>query len=179
MYGRLFMRQSGATLIELIATITITSIALVTLIALTSQTTQRSADPMIREQAVAVAQAYLEEIGQKGFCDPDVAADCVAACTGSGACGNGACTLSEGGNRSQYDDVCDYNNLPNNQVRDQTGTLIPQLGQYNVTVQVIDDNTAVLNGLTGNAGQVVRIDVDVGHPAMQETVQLSGFRTNF
>jgi len=46
-------------------------------------------------------------------------------------------------------------------------------------VQVIDDNTAVLNGLTGNAGQVLRIDVDVGHPAMQETVQLSGFRTNF
>ena len=173
------LRTSGATLIELVATITIISIALVALMTLTSTTTRRSADPMIQEQAVAVAQAYLDEIGQKGFCDPDVAADCVAACSGSGACGNAACTASEGGNRSQYDDVCDYNNLPDNRVRDQTGTLIPQLDQYDVSVQVVDDNTAVLNGLTGNAGQVVRIDVDVSHPAMQNTVQLSGFRTNF
>ena len=134
---------------------------------------------MIQEQAVAVAQAYLEEITRKNFCDPDVAADCVAACSGSGACGNAACTVSEGGNRSQYDDVCDYNNLPDNMVRDQAGALISQLNQYNVLVQVIDDNTAVLNGLTGNAGQVVRIDVNVTHPAMQDPVRLSGFRTNY
>lgn len=179
MYGGLQLKSAGATLIELVATITITAIALVTLIALTSRSTQRSADPMIREQATAVAQAYLEEITQKGFCDPDVAADCVTACSGSGACGNAACTVSEGGNRGLYDDVCDYNNLPDNLVRDQTGSLIPQLDQYSVTVQVVDDNTAVLNGLSGNAGQVVRIDVDVSNPAMQSPARLSGFRANF
>ena len=178
----MFLRRKsglGVTLIELVATITITSIALVALITLTSTTTRRSVDPMIQEQAAAVAQAYLEEISQKSFCDPDVAADCVAACSGSGACGNGACTAGEGGNRSQYDDICDYNNLPDTKVRDQTGALISQLDKYNVTVQVVDDNTAVLNGLTGDAGQVVRIDVDVTHPSMQNSVQLSGFRTNF
>ena len=173
------MRQQGATLIELMAAITITAIALVTLIALTSRSTQQSADPMIREQAVAVAQSYLEEILQKRFCDPDVAADCVAACSGAGACGNAACTVSEGANRSVYDDVCDYNGLPDTRVRDQTGTLIPQLGQYSVNVQVVDDNSAVLNGLAGNAGQVVRVDVNVSHPAMPDTVRLSGFRTNY
>lgn len=178
MHGGLQLRTSGATLIELVATITITAIALVTLMALTSRSTQRSADPMIQEQAAAVAQAYLEEILQKGFCDPDVAADCVAACTGTGAC-DGTCTASEGASRSLYDDVCDYNFLPDNLVRDQTGALIPQLGQYNVTVQVIDDVSANLNGLSGAANQVVRIDVDVSHPAMQDPVQLSGFRTNF
>jgi len=128
---------------------------------------------------VAVAQSYLEEILQKRFCDPDVATDCVAACSGTGACGNAACSVSEGGNRSLYDDVCDYNGLPDTLVRDQTGTQIPQLGQYSVNVQVVDDNSAVLNGLTGNAGQVVRVDVDVSHPAMQETVRLSTFLTNF
>ena len=179
MHGGLQLRASGATLIELVAAVTIISIALVALIALTSRSTQHSADPMIREQAVAVAQAYLEEITQKGFCDPDVATDCVAACSGSGACGNAACTVSEGGNRALYDDVCDYNSLPDTRVRDQNGSLIPQLNQYNVTVQVIDDNTANLNGLTGNAGQVVRIDVDVTHPAMESTVRLSSFRTNY
>lgn len=173
------MKARGATLIELVAAISISAIALVALITLTSTATRRSADPMIREQAVAVGQSYLEEILQKRFCDPDVASDCVAACSGAGACGNAACTASEGGNRSQYDDVCDYNGLPDTIVRDQTGTAIPQLGQYSVNVQVIDDNTAVLNGLTGNAGQVVRIDVSVSHPAMAETVRLSGFRTNF
>jgi len=179
MYRGLQLMARGATLIELVASITITAIALVTLITLTSTANRRSADPMIREQAVAVAQSYLEEILQKRFCDPDVAADCVAACSGAGACGNAACTVSEGGNRTLYDDVCDYNGLPDILVRDQIGTQIPQLDQYSVNVQVVDDNTAVLNGLTGNAGQVVRVDVNVSHPAMSQTVRLSGFRTNF
>ena len=179
MHGRLQLRTAGATLIELVATITIVAIALVTLIALTSRSTRHSVDPMIQEQAVAVAQAYLEEILQKGFCDPDVASDCVAACSGAGACGNAACTASEGGNRGQYDDVCDYRNLPDSLVRDQSGAQITALKQYSVTVSVTDDNTAVLNGLTGNAGQVLRIDVDVTHPAMGNTVELTGFRTNY
>jgi MSHA pilin protein MshD len=178
MHGGLQLKPAGATLIELVAAVTIISIALVTLIALTSRSTQHSADPMIREQAVAVAQAYLEEITQKGFCDPDVATDCVAACSGSGACGNAACTVSEGGNRALYDDVCDYNHLPDNLVRDQNGNKILD-NQYNISVKVVDDNTVDLNGLMGNLGQVVRVDVEVTHPAMENTVELTGFRTNY
>ena len=55
----------GATLIELVITIAIVSIALVTLITLTSQSTGRSMDPMLQEQATAVAESYLDEITQK------------------------------------------------------------------------------------------------------------------
>ena len=183
MYCRMFLKQQGATLIELVITITIVSIALVTLIAVTSQTTGRSADPMIQEQAVAVAEAYMEEILQKNFCDPDVAADCVAACTGASSCGNAACTVAEPpANRAVFDDVCDYNALPDNLVRDQSGTLVPGLSQYNITVQVIDNG--VTFGLAGNQmvsnnGEVVRVDITVTHPAMANNIQLSGFRANF
>lgn len=170
----------GTTLIELVMTIVIVSIAVVTLLAITSQTSERSVDPMIQQQATAIAQSYLEEIVQKSFCDPDVAADCVVACAGAGACGNAVCTVAEGAaNRNIFDDVCDYDGLANNGAIDQTGALIPGLGLYNVNVQVVDNISVDLNGLTGDQGQVVRIDVTVTHPAMQDSIMISGVRVNF
>lgn len=178
MHGGLLTRLRGATLVELVIGIVIISIALTVLFAVTSRTTERSVDPMIRIQANAVAQAYLEEIMQKSFCDPDLADDCVAACSGAGACGNASCTSQEG-SRSLYDDVCDYDNLLDNPPRDITGNVIPDLDQYTVEVQVVDDASANLNGLSGDNGTVVRIDVDVSHPAMQSTADISGFRANY
>ncbi|MCH7696228.1 MAG: type II secretion system protein [Proteobacteria bacterium] len=170
----------GVTLIELVMTIVIVSIAVVTLLAITSQTSERSVDPMIQQQAIAIGQSYLEEIVQKSFCDPDVAADCVVACAGASACGNAACTVAEGAaNRNIYDDVCDYDGLTNNGAVDQTGAAIPGLGLYNINVQIVDNNTVNLNGLTGDQGQVVRIDVVVTHPAMQDNIRISGARVNF
>lgn len=183
MYYRLLKKVRGTTLIELVTTIVIVSIAVVTLIAVTSRSSSRSVDPMIQEQAVAIAQSYLEEIVQKGFCDPDVATDCVAACAGAGACGNAACTVPEGpANRAIFDDVCDYDGLNNNGAVDQNGAAVPGLGQYNVSVTVNDNGVTIGPAgapLNSNNGEVVRIDVAVSHPAMQNSVRVSGFRANF
>lgn len=178
MHRRLLIRRRGATLIELVIGIVIISIALTVLFAVTSRTTEHSVDPMIRIQANAVAQSYLEEVMQKSFCDPDLASDCVAACSGAGACGNASCTSQEGA-RSIFDDVCDYDNLSDNPPRNITGNIIPGLDQYTVNVQVVDDASASLNGLSGNNGRVVRIDVGVSHPAMQSDINISGFRANY
>lgn len=178
MHRRLLIRRRGATLVELVISIVIISIALTVLFAVTSRTTERSVDPMIQVQAGAVARSYLEEILQKSFCDPDLSDDCVAACSGAGACGNASCTVQEGA-RSLYDDVCDYDALADNPPRDTTGNAIPGLDLYTVNVQVVDDASATLNGISGNNGTVVRVDVDVSHPAMQRDVSLSGFRANY
>jgi MSHA pilin protein MshD len=178
MHRGLLTRRAGATLIELVTGIVIISIALAVLFSLTSHSTRRSVDPMIQVQAGAVAQSYLEEIMEKPFCDPDLASDCVAACTGAGACGNAACTASEGA-RALFDDVCDYDNSTDNPPRDVTGNAIPGLGRYTVTVQVVDDASVNLNGLSGANGMSVRVDVSVAHPAMPDNVRISGFRANY
>jgi MSHA pilin protein MshD len=181
-------RQRGATLIELVMAIVVFSIALITLIVLTSQSTGRSADPMIQEQAVAIAQAYLEEISQKEFCDPDydtdsnpLTRDCPTSCTGS-VCQAGGCRnngSSQEATRDLYDDICDYNGLSNNGAVDQNGDPVNGLSQYHVSVQVEDDNTVDINGLTGDTGKAALITVTVTHPAMPDAVKLSAFRTNY
>ncbi len=83
------VRQHGTTLIELVASIVIVSIATFGLMLAISAGVSRSADPMIEQQAAAIAEAYLEEVVQAGFCDPDMAPltqACRQKCTTS-ACG--------------------------------------------------------------------------------------------
>jgi MSHA pilin protein MshD len=188
MHGRM-LKARGATLIELVIAIAVLAIAVAALMLLASGSVGHSADPMLEEQASAIAQAYLEEILQKGFCDPDFDVDadpatplqCPLQCTAS-ACQAGGCRHSGSAlepARDLYDDVCDYDGLADNGAVDQTGTSVPGLAQYHVDVDIVDDNSAGLNGLQGSSGEVVRIDVTVSHPAMPDDVRLSGFRANY
>ena len=72
--------------------------------------------PWCMSQAVAIAEAYLEEISLKSFADPD------------GVDGEAA--------RPDFDDVDDYHGLVDNGARDQFGTALAPLAQYTVTVTV-------------------------------------------
>ena len=60
--GRWVTDQRGVTLVELVISIVVISIALAGTLAVMRRTTASSADPMIVRQAVGVAEAYLEEI---------------------------------------------------------------------------------------------------------------------
>lgn len=179
-------RQHGATLIELVATIAVLSVAVAGLILAVASVTGRSADPMLQVQASAIAQAHLEEVLLKSFCDPDYDADgdpatpldCPSDCTAPvcGACrGFGAGTEAS---RDLYDDICDYDGLATAGAFDQTGAPIAGLGAYAVRIDVVDAG-ATLDALDGGAGQTARIDVTVSHPAMERPVQLSAYRANF
>ena len=64
-------RQSGLSLVELLVSIVIVGIAAGTVLGVFSTTTGSSADPMIRHQAAAIAEAYLEEVLLRPFDDPD------------------------------------------------------------------------------------------------------------
>ncbi len=177
------LRQSGTTLIELIASIVIVSIATLGLMLVISGVVGHSADPMIEQQAAAVAEAYLEEVTLADFCDPDfllpgqtcrtqcVASACASACGGSGA-------LLEA-SRDLYDDICDYDGYSDAGAFDRNGNALPGLGGYNVSVTV-DDSGFSLGAppLSANAGAVVRIDVTVTHAALENAVTLSAYRTN-
>lgn len=144
--------QSGVTLVELLVSIVIVSIAASGVLGVLSMTTAASADPMIRHQAAAIAEAYLEEIMLKPIADPD------------GVDGEAA--------RADYDDLDDYDGLADAGARDQFGSLIAGLASYSVAVSV-----APSSGLPSvPPADALRVDVIVTHSADINFV-LSGYRT--
>jgi MSHA pilin protein MshD len=148
----------GFTLIEIIVTIVVLAIAGTTLLSVFTNTARTSADPMIQQQSISIAEAYMEEILLKDFNDPqDVE-------TGS---------REEGETRANYDDVQDYKYLQDKKVRDQNNNLIPQLSDYEVTVTV---NGALLNGIL--AEDSMRIDITVSH-RVAGSIAISGYRTRY
>ena len=147
-------RQRGVTLIELVVSIVIIGIAVSAVLGVFTMTTQRSVDAMVRQQAVAVAEAYLEEILLKPFADPDGA--------------NGETR------RTDFDDIEDYNGLDDaTGACDQLGNPIDGLQSYRVDVRV---EQGALNGLPAN--DVRRVDVRVRH-VTGLTLRLSGYRTRY
>ena len=184
--------QHGISLIELVVSIVIMAICISAIMLFTGDPTRRSADPLIREQANAIAQAYIEEINQKQFCDPDWDHDgvppnttecpvnCVtSACNSCKAMGTGWTVET----RATYDDVCDYSAIAGEAPTTQGGTAVNNLDQYNVSVSV-DDGAGVTIGtagniLSGNSGQAVLVEVTVTHPGLDNAVIMSTYRTNF
>jgi MSHA pilin protein MshD len=144
--------ERGATLIELVISIVVIAIAASAVLGLLSRTVGRSADAMVLSQAVAIAEAYLEEISLKPYADPD------------GVDGE---TL-----RPAFDDVDDYNGLVDNGARDQFGTALAPLAQYTVTVTVAA--SGALAGVPPTDAE--RIDVRVTYPG-NGTVALTGYKT--
>ena len=147
------IRFSAAfTLIEILVTIVVISIAGTALMGVYSNMVSQSAHPIIQQQALAIAEAYMEEIRLKAFTDPD------------GIVGEA---------RPNYDDIQDYNGLPDTQVRDQNGTPIPTLSAYTVNVSVTAQGIASIA-----AADSMRIDVVVNHPVI-DPITLSSFRVNY
>ena len=145
-------RQCGVTLVELLVSIVIVSIAASGVLGVLSMTTAASADPMIRHQAAAIAEAYLEEIMLKPVSDPD------------GIDGEAA--------RADYDDLDDYDGRLDAGARDQFGAPIARLADYDVAVSGVPSN-----GLPSvPAADALRIDVIVTHSTDINFV-LSGYRT--
>jgi MSHA pilin protein MshD len=150
--------QGGFTLVEVIVSIVVLSIAIVGVVAGLSAVAVHSASAMVNEQAVAIASSYLNEVLQKPF--------------GTGVA-DGA-TM-----RSQFDVVADYAGLTDVGVHDQTGAPAPGLGEFTVTVNVGA-------GTLGNppavpavpAGQVLEVDVTVSDSS-GVLVELSGYRTQY
>ena len=148
-------RQQGVTLVELIIAITVVAIGVTSILGALGAASSHSADAMVQQQAVSVAQAYLDEILQRCVADPTF------------------CPPVAGG-RANWNTVDAYNGLADIGARDQFGNAIAALSTYNVAVAVVP--SGALGGI--GAAAVRRIDVTVSH-APNVTVTLSGYRANF
>lgn len=146
--------QRGVTMVELVVSIVIISIAVTAVLGVLSMTTANSADPMIRHQAAAVAESYIEEILLKPMTDPD------------GVDGETA--------RADFDDLDDYDGLSDAGAHDQFGAPLAGLEDYSVAVTVTPSSALPAVPVA----DVLRVDVVVTH-ANAVNFALSGYRTRF
>ena len=170
-------RQGGLTLIELIIFMVIVSVALVGVLSVLNVTVKSSADPVIRKQALALAEAMLDEILGKDY--QNVPRDEQNGVVG----GNNAQTPTQGctpttmplcrtntlGDRQNYNDVDDYDGWNQTGVSRLDGTPVPILANYSVRVAVV----AGSGDWAG--GKMVTVTVGGG----TEQIVLSSFRANF
>jgi MSHA pilin protein MshD len=178
-------RQRGLTIIELIAFIVIVGVALVGILTILNVTAKGSADPVIRKQGLAVAEAILEEVMSQPFtwCDSNDSkaatamtyADCTITPTTLSESNFGPETVNgtpeTRGGIPSFDNVNDYNNLT-------TTTNIAGAGVAPYTASVTVAPTT-LNGIgdatTGSAALLITVSVTAGG----ETIKLEGYRTRY
>jgi MSHA pilin protein MshD len=146
----MFNKQRGVTLVELIITIVILSIALVGLSLAISSGLGQSSNTLFELRAAALGQAYLDEILSKKFDERSRNSGippCVDPMLPGRACSNPLVT--EEGSRTRYDDVDDYDGLDEGlnavggprPLRDADGNL--RVGYDNFRVQVAVRRIAV------------------------------------
>lgn len=180
-YGRLRFQQ-GVTLIELVISIVILSIAMVAVMNSFSVTMKHSADPLWRNKTLKLAQLYLDEILAKNYDHstpvggvPLVASpSCTATYLGPDSPGG---TLET---RAVFNDVDDYDQYGITDPDDArptslTGALDSSYSSYSVTVSVeCDGGTVAASG----ASHAKKVTVSITPPG-QSTMTFAAYKGNF
>ena len=140
-------------------------------------TTQNSADPQLRKQALSIAEALLEEVSlaRFTFCDPADekaetaanASECTSVQEGVGP---------EGGNARPFDNVNDYVTAYDVAqpiaIADVNSANIPNLANYAATIKIAQQ---AFNGIPAADSLLIAVSVTYG----AETITLDGYRTRY
>jgi MSHA pilin protein MshD len=175
--------QGGISLVELIMFIVIVSLGIVGILSVMNVTTKASADPMLRKQALAIAESLLEEIQLQAFtyCSPDDANATTA--ISSAGCANAAnsednlpslARVSNAPNIARVaNNVADYNNLTLPVIYDVNGADVKVTG-FSAKVLITQVGTTFTIANT----DVLQIDVTVTDPGAN-TYTLTGYRFRY
>ena len=157
----------GFTLPELLLFVVVVSVALAGVLMVLNLDGSRSADPAQRKQAIAIAEAFMDEVMTREFSNP-----------------NEFTGVSNQNNRPIFVDVDDYNGFSSNGIYTRgsafaAGTLINGLEDYAVTISVSATSSA-----TGpvdqqvTAGKMKKITVRVTAPG-GEVIPLVGYVADY
>jgi len=145
-------RQRGFTLPEAMLAIVVIGIGLAGLLLAFGTVARHNADPVLRQQMLAIAQELLEEIQLKPYA--------VAANTAPAGCA-----------RDTFNDVADYHGYASGgSLCAVDGTAIAALAGYTVSVSVVP-------GTIGGVAAARRITVTVSRGG--DSVSLVGWRTDY
>jgi MSHA pilin protein MshD len=171
---------AGLTIVELLVFILVLGIGLVAVLLAINTGVARSADPMIRKQALAAAESLLEEVALQPFTFCDPRDSYATSATSAAGCNQLTFSMDNPGNwgvgKSRYgpeffNNVADYNNFSmTGTVQDLFQQASSRLSGYGASVRV--SQTGADFGLPN--ADVLRIDVSV--TGAGDTVTLTGFR---
>ena len=143
--------ERGFTLVEMLVAIVVLGVGIAGVMLAFSTATRGSADPVVREQLLAMAEEMMEEIQLKPFAPAANAAP--AGCA-----------------RDTFNDVRDYQGY--NQVCTIDGVPVPALAGYTLNVAI---GPAALGAVA--AGEALRIAVTAARGS--DSLTLVGWRTNY
>ncbi|MBL8482314.1 MAG: prepilin-type N-terminal cleavage/methylation domain-containing protein [Rhodocyclaceae bacterium] len=169
-------RQRGVSLLELLIFIVVVSVAVAGVLSVLDLTVRKSADTFAPSQALAVAEALLEEVELAAYtwCDP-ADANVDTATSAAGCASLAESSGPEAGELRPFDNVNDYDGYSMNGIRDFTGASIPALAAYSAQISV---QPATLNSIAAASGAALRITVSVSGPGGTQVV-LEGWRTRY
>jgi MSHA pilin protein MshD len=150
-------RRAGFSLIEVVVLIVVVGIALAGVLLVFQTSTRASADPQVQKQALAVAEALLDEILLASY-DP----------------------LPGAGTRADFDDVDDYAGYSTaGGIRDIQGNPVPGLEAYNITSVTVTPTALTDTGaVLPTVNEAKRITVTVAGP-QAFGVTLDGYRLKY
>ena len=170
-------QQRGISLIELVVTIVITSIALLSIVNALRLSLQSSADPMIYVRTVALAESYFDEMSAQRY-DENTPIGGIPACTQS------SCTLAinlgldsdENCDHISFDDIDDFDCINTEIPTDAEGNLRPGYGGFRVSVSVSYAGAITGNGFVDSDAKFIQLTIN---DPLGNTVEFSQYRTNF
>ncbi len=166
--------QRGVTLIELVISIVIISIAMVAVLNSFSVSMTHSSDPLWRNKTLKLAQLYLDEILAKNY-------DHNTPVGGLPEVSNPSCASlgpDAGEDRTNYNDVDDYHGTADSPPVSIIGSLDASYANYSVSVTVVCDGTNVGAGGVPANNQAKLITVQVTPPG-ESAVAFAVYKGNF
>lgn len=159
----------GFSLVEMVVTIVILAIALVGVAGMVSLGTSNSADTLLETRAIALGQAYIDEIMGRRF-DERSAASGLDPCYSLVLADPDRCSSTLGpdageNSRDRYDDVDDYNGLaegdgyPGFPIADAEGNTRPDYENYQVQVAVSYAGADVAGGKDQTNAKLITVTV--------------------
>jgi MSHA pilin protein MshD len=150
--------RRGFTLVEMVVLIVVIGIAVAGVLLVFQNTVRRSADPQVHKQALAIAEAMLDEILLNALVHDVTAAP-----------------------RANFNDVDDYNGFnTSGGMTDMQGVAVPGLADYDVAVltapATLNDKDGTLTAV--GVGEVRRVTVTVRHTSGL-SVSVEGYRLNY
>jgi MSHA pilin protein MshD len=168
-----YQKQIGYSLVELIITILLSSIALIIFFNFFASNQKKSVAPVFQIKATKLAQAYLEEIQLKRYDENSPAGNSLR-CNSPTASACSTTLTSDGESRSGFDDVDDYNGLNDSPPQDVLGNNRADFNRFSVSVAVSYAGTDLGLALQ----DMKRIQVTVTAPDNSQYV-FSQYKGNF